>query len=341
MKMIGIHTGPDTYLDHLGVLCALLNIPLWVTEEKTFASAKKYYPQLNIELKDHLELSLEYLAENCDAILESGHYWAAELIPMIELFFRKKMRVVYCPHGNSDKGHSLQNPYRKDISFVYGQHMIDLLQQTGCLDLLSKYVVSGNYRYSFYRQHQVFYDSLAPMVDQKKKTVLYAPTWSDEENSSSFFAACGKLIEEVSPFFNLIIKLHPFLEERHPAETHSIIQKYPSANFLTAFPPIYPLLNLSHAYIGDFSSIGYDYLAFNRPMFFFHQGRLSSCGMVIPEDVHYGKFLLDNWDQSLLFEERKKAYNYAFGEEKSIEEIKNGLVEALSEDRACWTGSII
>jgi len=335
-KLVGIHTGPETYLDHLGVLCSLLDIPLWVTEEKTFTCAKKYYPQLKIVYKDYLELSLEYLTQNCDAILESGHYWAIELIPLFEQFFRKKMRIIYCPHGNSDKGHSLQKPLRKDISLVYGQHMIDLLKQTGSLDQLSQYIETGNYRYNFYRQHQTFYDRFIPQVNRNKKTILYAPTWADGENPSSFFESCGQLIEEMEPDFNLLIKLHPFLEAYHPAEMHQMIQQYPSAHFLIEFPPIYPLLNLSDAYIGDFSSIGYDYLAFNRPMFFSHQSPLSPCGTLIPKNVHYGKFLRDHWNQDHLFETRQNAYTYAFGQEKLPLEIQQDIQKALSQDRTSW-----
>lgn len=327
MKLVGIHTGPDTYLDHLGILCTLLDIPLWVTEEKTFISAKTYYPQLNVMLKDHLELSLEYLAQNCDAILESGHYWAAELIPLFELFFGKKMRIVYCPHGNSDKGHSLKTPVAKDISLVYGQHMIDLLKKTDSLEKLSSYVVTGNYRYPFYLKHQKFYDAFIPK--SANKTIFYAPTWHDGENPTSFFESCTKLIEETSPGFNLLIKLHPFLEEHYPAETHSLIQKHKTTTFITDFPPIYPLLNYSDAYLGDFSSIGYDFLTFDKPMFFFHKSPLSNCGVVIPNNVHYGDFILKHWSQKHLSEARKRRYAYTFGEENSIEKIKDQLNEAL------------
>lgn len=327
MKIVGIHTGPDTYLDHLGVICSLLDVPLWVTEEKTFASAKTYYPHLNVCLKDHLELSLEYLAQNCDAILESGHYWAAELIPLFQLFFRKKMRIIYCPHGNSDKGHSLKNPVSKDISFVYGQHMLDLLKKTDSLEKLSSYVITGNYRYPFYLKHQKFYDALIPKTTDK--TIFYAPTWSDGENPTSFFESCTKLIEETAPYFNLFIKLHPFLEEHYPAETHNIIQKHKTATFITDFPPIYPLLNHSDAYLGDFSSIGYDFLTFDKPMFFFHTSPLSDCGVVIPKNVDYGEFISNHWDQKHLSQVRKSRYLYTFESGCSTEKIKNQLNKIL------------
>lgn len=324
--MVGIHTGPNTHLDHLGVLCALLDIPLWVTEEKAFNCAKTYYPQLNVVYKEHLELSLEYLAQNCDVILESGHTWAVELSPLLTRFFQKKMRVIYCPHGNSDKEYGCP----KDISFVYGEHMIDLMSKTGSLDQLSSYIITGNYRYSFYCKHKEFYDSFIPKMDNKKKILLYAPTWPDKETPSFFFERCHKLIEEISPHFNLLVKFHPFLEEDYPAEIYCLYQ-HPTTLFLTDFPPIYPLLNASDGYIGDFSSIGYDFLIFDRPMFFSHEGPLSSCGVVIPNDVNYGTYILDHWNQKDLSKERKKRHLYAFGGERSVDEIKEKMREALSK----------
>src|SRR6185437_808394 len=143
-------------------LCALLQIPLWVTEPKSFNTAKTYYPQVEVHLKSMGELSIPYLAENCDVILESGHYWAAELRPLFKLLCGKEMRVIYVPHGNSDKGHSLQNPHPKDLSLVYGSHMLDLLKKNGSLERTQGYALTGNYRYPFYLQHKAFYDTFLP-----------------------------------------------------------------------------------------------------------------------------------------------------------------------------------
>lgn len=331
MKMIGIHTGPDTHLDHLGVLCALLGIPLWVTEERSLQVAKTYYPQIDVHLKELHELTLSYMAQACDVILESGHTWAAELKPLFKLVCHKEMRIIYVPHGNSDKGLKLQHPYPKDISLIYGSHMRDLLKANGSAAKTRGYAVTGNYRYPFYQKFQEFYDGLVPFsFADHKKTLLYAPSWPDGENPSSFFKFCEKLIEDTAPFFHLIVKLHPFLEEYHPAETLAILQKYPSTIFLPDFPPIYPILNRCDAYLGDFSSIGYDFLSFNRPMFFFYEGPLSSCGVVIPEEVNIGKFILEHWDQHTFSEVRRQRYEYAFGEERSAEAILSGIKEALT-----------
>ncbi len=138
MRSIAIITGPETYLDHLGVLSAILDLPLIVTEEKTFDLAKQCYPDLNVALNDFSELSMEFLATNYDAIFQTGKFWAAELRPAMELLFRKKMRFIFCPHGNSDKGHSQQNHVEQDISLVYGDHLHDLLKQTGAIHKISR-----------------------------------------------------------------------------------------------------------------------------------------------------------------------------------------------------------
>jgi hypothetical protein len=324
LDIVGIHTGPDNYLDHLGVLCAMLQVPLIVTEEKTYASAKKFYPWLDVVLKDHLDLSLEYISR-FDAIIESGHYWALELVPLIELLLGKKMRIIYCPHGNSDKGHSSKICYPKDISLIYGKQMLDLVKDR---QSLNAHILTGNFRYQFYRKHQQFYDAFAPK--KEKPLLLYAPTWPNQENPSNFFDICERVIEELKEHFDLIIKLHPFLEELYPAQTYHLISRYENF-FLTDFPPIYPLLNICDAYLGDFSSIGYDFLAFDKPMFFLQDnpGPLKECGVTVPQNCDLLKFLIEHWNQKGKAPFRKEIYHYAFGDEKCIEEIKNEILTAL------------
>ena len=102
------------------MLSSILNIPLIVTEEKTFRLAQQFYPDLNVTLYDLNDLTMEFLAKNYDLIFQTGKFWAAELGPFMELLFQKKMRFVFCPHGNSDKGHSLQNHVEQDIFLVMG-----------------------------------------------------------------------------------------------------------------------------------------------------------------------------------------------------------------------------
>lgn len=350
-RYIAIITGPDTYLDHVGVLCSLMDIPLIVTEEETYQAACKFYPQIQVSQKNLSELSSGFLAHHFDVIFESGKFWKTELDSLFKILHKKTMRFVFCPHGNSDKGHSATKHVDQDLSLVYGQHMLDLLEHTGALKSISHTVKTGNYRLLFYKKYQSFYDDIVkaevmPKLDSAKKTILYAPTWQDGENPSSFFHGTQKLIEELSPNFNIIIKLHPFLEQFHPAQTYYVLQQYekaPGVLFLQKFPAIYPLLTLCDLYIGDYSSIGYDFLAFDKPLYFLTEPKpsqlgsfLHRCGKVLPVEGSLSTFIQNTWIENSIEKSkiRKETYLYAFGEEKPFSLVKEEILAVLEKEKS-------
>jgi len=348
MRCVAIITGPETHLDHLGVLSSILGIPLIVSEEKLFRCAQEFYPNLQAKWIDLNELSLEYLASKYDVIFETGKFWAADLRPSLELLFQKKMRFVFCPHGNSDKGCSLQTHAAQDLSLVYGDHLQDLLTKTGAVKTIRSLVKTGNYRFPYYLQHQPFFDHLAETkvfhrFKEQKPMILYAPTWGDKENPTSFFSATDALIRQLSCSFNLVIKLHPFLAEEHPAHVYrmiSLYERHPSVVFLEEFPPIYPLLARCDLYLGDFSSVGYDFLAFDKPLYFlnskkFQTSPLDRCGMDASQKLEgrLNQFLLETLEtnQKEYALERKKVYTYAFGnEEIRSDQLNNEIFKALN-----------
>ncbi len=340
-RWIAIHTGLPHYLDHLGILCMELGLSLYVTEPAAYEAAELFYPKLRCKLVSPETLSLDYLAAHFDVIFESGHLWALELLPLFEMLHRKKMRIVYCPHGNSDKGHS-QTPIPKDISLIYGSHMMDHLKKTG--SPLNATVLTGNYRFTHYQKNQQFYDrllqaKLQSKLNPAKKTILYAPSWPDGENPSSFLDCSRRVIEEAGEFYNIILRWHPFLEDIYPIETQQLLGEYEKRKgiaFLNDFPCIYPILNISDGYLGDFSSIGYDFLAFNKPLFFLnsHFGKLYQCGLQLDLKKHLGKSILE-YEDTLQFKKlREETYLYVFGDERNGPEILKDLKEALSCDRA-------
>lgn len=301
-KWIGVHTGGPHYLDHLGVLCAGLGIPLYVTEEKTWRAAQEFYPELHVILMESQELSLEFLAARADVIFESGHTFAAELIPLWELLHGKKMRVVYCPHGYSDK---IPPQCRKDIALEYKD--------------------TGNWRAMYYREHEEWFDG---RLDPQKKTVLYAPTWETED----WFEVAQKVIDELAPRFNVVVRLHPFLQDLHPVE-YEIIQGSKSC-IISDIPCVYPLLKRVDYYVGDFSSVGYDFLWTDKPLFFVkkYNGPIFECGTVLTG--HYGDAI--NNFQDTFSQKRRELYLQVFGTEKQFNIIKQQIQEALSTDRAPW-----
>ena len=344
-RFAALSTGPVTHLDHLGVLCYILNIPLFVIEDNAYTAAQTFYPQVKTILMNASDLDAEFLTHHFDALFESGKFLASSLDSTLQLLYQKKMRFVYCPHGHSDKGHSAKQFVQQDVSLVYGKHMIDLLTQTGAIKFIKSMVRTGNYRLLFYLEHKPFYDQLvhSHVLQQKplphSKTILYAPSWEDGENPTSFFTSTVQLIQDLQDHFNLLIKLHPFLMEFHPAQTLSIVEIYkesPHVLFLDHFPCIYPLLEKSDLYIGDYSSIGYDFLAFNKPLYFFLNKEnptfaIHSCGLTIPPGGDIRKFIENTIEQNQREKERlrKTVYHYAFGEEKSFSLIRQEIFQSL------------
>ena len=352
----GLIYGPELHhLDHLGPLCSFMHIPLIVTEEKIFALAKRYYPDLDIVLFDYLAVA-EYLVSHFDivfysmprAIFDEVFFFAQKLL-------QKRLRAIWCPHGNSDKGEPifyLEALKNEEAALLYGKQMMDFFKRKGVFDQLKGSVITGNFREQFYLKHKTFYDSIVKKeilakLPSSKRTLLYAPTWRDYEKSSSFFDAAKPLIETLPEDQNLIIKLHPnsLLQDEFLVE--ELMRKYEGKKnilFLTEFPPIYPLLAHVDVYIGDMSSIGYDFLYFNKPMFFLNQNSrdhkadaglyLFRCGALInPEqygDIH--QIIADYFHFELrsFTEVRKEVYEYAFGHPKPLDKLKHEIVQLYS-----------
>jgi len=233
----------------------------------------------------------------------------------------------------------------QDAVLLYGSHMIDLLKKLNIYKHLKKNKVIGNFRLSFYKKHRKFYDNLIDKLvfsklNPKKKTILYAPTWKDNENSTSFFKIFKNLITSCSSNYNLIIKLHPNLEKKNAAEFYQIYENDLPSNVLLIedLPLIYPLLNKCDIYLGDFSSVGYDFLFFQKPMFFLDPFQrdetkepslsLYKCGTQIKKEDWKNIFsFIENNLTSNFQKIQKKTYEYTFGKENSISEIKNRALE--------------
>lgn len=344
-RSAAISTGPSTHLDHLAIITEMMGIPLIIPDFATSELCKEFYPKIDSFYIPYDELTLDYLAENFDVIYECGKFWTVELLPLFEQFYKKKMRLVFCPHGNSDKGHSLnlsEIPLIQDISLVYGSQMKDQLKKTGALKHTRHLVETGNLRYLFYQKHKAHFDQLAEQkvfshFNSSLPLILYAPTWNTRESPTSFFSSVAALIEELTPSYRLLIKLHPLLEENEPALYHRLIGKYEGLEnllFLTDFPPIYPLLEKTDLYIGDYSSIGYDFLLYDRPLYFItHKEKtlLQQCGMTIEKPENIRKILDETVEKnrSALSEKRKKLYRYAFGENRDGEKVKMEIEKRL------------
>jgi hypothetical protein len=336
-KASGLIYGPDVHhLDHIAPLCAALEIPLIVTDEEIERAAKEYYPHLKVFYFDYIAVGKELVA-GYDVVIASlprDLFDDAFFLPQKAM--NKRMGTIWCPHGNSDKGFKapfLEGLAKEKVVLVYGQKMIDFIKTSQALDHL-KHIVVGNYRYNYFLEHHSFYAKKSLQVfshfAKNQRTILYAPTWMDAEGSGSFFDACPHLAKQLPDSWNLLIKLHPNLERQFPLKVDEIIWKYegmPNLVFLKDFPPIYPLLEKVDVYLGDMSSIGYDFLVFDKPMFFLNQTSrkahdpglyLYRCGTEIPPSGYSRIFQIIEeklpTDLTTFSKTRKEVYRYTFEE---------------------------
>lgn len=357
LRSAGLLYGPEAHhLDHLAVICALMQVPLLVTDEEIAREAIAYYPGLQVVQIDPINLP-NYAIEHFEVL-----FYSIPRLIFEEIFFfaqqmrGKKIHTIWCPHGNSDKGyHSIfmEALELEEIALIYGSRMLQFLIQKGVFHQFKAHVITGNLRYGFYRKNKQFYDTLVEREIGRKlepalKTLLYAPTWQDREHSSSFFDATPHLIGNLPENCNLIIKLHPNLLHQGESALERLLIRYeehPHVLFLSRFPPIYPLLNLVDVYIGDMSSIGYDFLPFNKPMFFLNQNNRNSatdpglylfrCGVEVQKESypHFYSLMQKHLssDTTQFTPIRKLVYDETFGKEKNWEDLRHEITNTFSK----------
>ena len=343
----------EAQLDHLASLASLLTLPLFVTDLNIYDKALKFYPFTKTHLME--ESSLLDLLASCDLVFVSCKHFSKQLAATLNFFFKKSPRFCYCPHGNSDKGWSVTNDLLQDqdLSLVYGRSMLNMLKKKNVLSSLNGTFTTGNYRLLYYRKHQDFYDSLAQRdifskFSSSRLNVFYAPTWKDGESNSSFFKLKSFITEDFPAHLNLIIKLHPTLEKDETAAVYNFLatcDNNPQIHIIKNFPPIYPILNKVDALLSDVSSVGYDYLYFDRPIYLIPPSsldnnqlktlKLTSCSKIInPQQLSC--FLLDldkniSKDQQAFEKKRKKLYAQTFDNSLSKETFAPTLLAYMKE----------
>jgi CDP-glycerol glycerophosphotransferase (TagB/SpsB family) len=355
-KGVGINPSSQIhYTDHLAVICILMDIPLLFLDPLDYQLGSRFYPGLKSLEMAYEEFSPEYLVENYDVLFMSD-LWDQktfnERFGPLEAEYGKVMRHVHVPHGYSDKAFYLKKCANEDITLIYGQNMIDMLKLNKVFEQIKgRYVISGNYRYTYFKQHQTFYDEVmrTEVLNHFEKPsqpfILYAPTWLDLEESTSFFEAYNGILGQLPKEYNLIVKLHPRLELDDTALYYHIVGQYehqPNILFLKDFPLVYPLLSHAHIYLGDMSSVGYDFLPFNRPMFFLNQQKrnpaldrglyLFRCGVeIMPEQYDKIYSIIEKSlpnDSEQFSQIRSQVYDYTFGEERPFDAIKADIIAA-------------
>ena len=109
-----------------------------------------------------------------------------------------------------------------------------------------------------------------PILKQRKKVHLYAPTFRGSNAMDAYFpyekidfAAWGKALKERNEL--LIIKMHPFVKAKAP-----IPEEYKDYMMdFSSYREINDILFIADTLITDYSSVMYEYSLLRRPMYFF------------------------------------------------------------------------
>lgn len=287
----GLILGPDFhYLDHLAPLCAKLKVPLIVTDVEVQKLALTFYPDLEViyfhsfEAPERVVVNYETIYTCMPRPLFEQEFFLAQKL------HQKKVKTIWCPHGNSDKGrHSPLMEGLKDEEHIlsYGPRIEAFIKEKG-IDVPMTRV--GNFRLEYFKTHESFYEGLVP--SKKGRVILYAPTWQDSEKNSSFVSLWPYLLR-VPSHLTLWVRLHPHLYIQCPDEIEAFkSQATDNVVFIENFPPVYPILAKSDLYIGDMSSVGYDFLYFRKPLIVLNSSTLAGASTYLPKEEYGSLFAL-------------------------------------------------
>ena len=263
------------FSEHLAPICVLLGIPLLLSDSAEAAFLENIYPGLTTTVWERERFSLSLLFDTFSLFVQS-EYWPRPRWEEAKANYGKVQgnhHNLHCPHGFSDKRFWLAQAAKEDGTLYYGPLMQTWLCEEGMEE--RRQIWCSHYRASYYQHHRSRMDAFCQkeVFDRFQKNqpcLLYAPTCLDEELSTTFFEATA-LLDNLPSEYNLLVKLHPALVEKAPWEVGEFMHRYRSSSnvvILDQFPLVYPILQKIDAYIGDLSSIGYDFLDFGKPMFF-------------------------------------------------------------------------
>lgn len=337
MKGIGILPGRNlSYVDHLVPLCHILNFPILVTDNFIKELIEIYYPPLPIIFADPEDYNLDPYLQDYDIFLYVDFFRKGNgSFRFRKYTTTKKARSVMSLHGNPDKFwqiYWLENLCDEDIVLVYGEQLRKLMQEK---KIGKSPIICGNYRLEFYKAHRQFFDQKVPFC-KEKSTILYAPTWSVPgrltEHSihfSTFLDDYYQVFDLLSEQYQLLVKIHPHMVKRMPYTILEIKEQFPHIDFLEDFPLIYPLLQRTDYYLGDYSSIGYDFLYYDRPLFFLETNEetaLQSYGVRIKKEQ------LQHLQQLSQKQFARKEYYKMIFEDKKLDNLKKEIEELITQE---------
>ena len=258
---------------------------------------KKTYPSVNTMMK----FAKPYLLD-VDCIVTTSHGAPRMLIKNKIL----KPSLIYQYHGCGDRKYSF-DPVLKKFNFALlpGKYYQDRLIKEKIIGI-EKTAVVGSPKFDFTHQNQ----KSLKIFNNNNRIVLYAPHWEPKLSSYNLYAEYILQYFSEHKEMNLIFAPHVALKHWKTHLKYNInLDHYKQENIIVDFGSNFSTdgtyINKSDVYVGDVSSMVYEFIAFKaRPCLFLNAHRVIwennvnyrfwECGPVVEQKIDFERKLMES-----------------------------------------------
>lgn len=180
------------------------------------------------------------------------------------------------PGGVLESGNAIRNFLQTDYMISANPFLTRIYRTTYSLDNLykGKIIEEGYPRLDTLvrcsrKEYEARLREMGVTIDPHRKTILYAPTWRENKNGKKYVSLILEEYKEVRnrieaelPEYQVLIKVHQYVYRQIKDVD------YPSY-IIPATVDANEVLPIADVLLGDYSSIYFDYLYFERPILFF------------------------------------------------------------------------
>jgi hypothetical protein len=273
---------------------------LYLDKEPTMLDEiKKKFPDINpiFISRENPKKVIEYLSKFSVFLISNNEsYLIKGILPLLQ----HQYITAYVVHGTpqkfiSEKSYMNSLWFFNDVTVFPGSKDIvqfkrlNGIEEKGSKELKINYegkdallLKSGNLRIKNYlsANNENVIEEIKSQIDLSKPTLLYTPTFENkllssykEYSSIKFFIQLFNSLKTPS-YFNWIIKVHPNVESNNPQLWGSLVslkEEYCKKGvniILEAYQEYLPFMEVADALISDRTTAAFDFLYFNKPIFF-------------------------------------------------------------------------
>ena len=247
MKIVYYNAWHVGHFPHMSPYYNELGGLVYTTEPEAAKRLVKEYPGINVTTKES-----DVAKYNPDIVMYADyHPWINGL----------KAKNVMIAHAMENKGYfAVKRPWnyceKFDLYLLYGEHIAKEFKD-------NNYNIKG--KIIGYPRFDNIKEINIDIFNNKRQTILVAPTWSDESMLTKF----TKEIIKMSETYNVIVKPHPAtmeLRDCNKDKLQLLLKSQSDTLKVFANSDILPLMNYCDAMITDVSGCSNEFMYFDKPI---------------------------------------------------------------------------